>query len=339
MALQFLDSFDHYATGDVTEKWNAFVGVLGTQAISAGAGRRGSNAWLGDANRGLVKAVPAHATMIVGRALAMGGVTFSANAITEFREAGTAHLIVRLNTDFSISVLRGPGTVLGTSAAGVVTTSGYCYLECKAVIHDTTGSYEVRVNGVNVLAGSGVDTRNGGNGVVTSVALMAVRSGELWDDVYICDGSGSTNNDFLGDNRVDCYFPNGNGNSSQLVGSDGNSVDNYLLVDESAPNDDTDYVQSATATEKDTYSFPNMAHTPATISGVQILMNAKKDDSGSRSLASVIRSGGADTDGATQALSTSYAYYMQISETDPNTTAAWTQSGFDAAEFGVKVAA
>jgi hypothetical protein len=212
-------------------------------------------------------------------------------------------------------------------------------LEFKGTINDTTGTYEVRVNGANVVSGSGADTRNGGTGVISSVALIFARSGELWCDIVICDGGGSSNNDFLGDRRVDCFFPSGNGNSSQLIGSDGNSVDNYLLVDESAPNGDTDYVQSGTSGDKDTYNFPNMSHTPSSINGIQICMNAKKDDSGTRSISSVIRSGGTDTNGTTQALSTSYAYYLQISETDPNTSAAWTKAGFDAAEFGQRVAA
>jgi hypothetical protein len=68
-------------------------------------------------------------------------------------------------------------------------------------------------------------------------------------------------------------------------------------------------------------------------------MIAKKDDSGTRSICSVTRSGGSDTDGATQALSTSYLCYREISVTDPNTAAAWTRANLNSAEFGVKVAA
>jgi hypothetical protein len=342
MALLFMDSFDHYATADVLEKWTAQESTIVGQLIGTGLGRRGTNAWrAGSTNRGLVRAVPSSATIITGRALNLGGAPSGAGAILQLMEAGTPHITVRANIDLSLSVLRGTtgGTLLATTAAGVLSGSGYDYIEFKATINDTTGSYELRVNGANVLSGSGLDTRNGLTGVITSVALIAIRLDELWDDVYICDSSGSTNNDFLGDVRVDCFFPSGNGNSSQLVGSDSNSVDNYLLVDESAPNDDTDYVQSATVGDKDTYSFPNLSHTPSVINGIQVCMNAKKDDSGSRSISSVIRSGGTDTNGTTRAISTSYSYHLQISETDPNTSAAWTQAGFNAAEFGHRVAA
>lgn len=339
MTLRFVDSFDHYATGDVLEKWTAPETSISTQAIATGTGRRGTNGWTSSGtSRGLIKGVPNHATHIIGFAVNFGGAvpTVAANII-EFREGGQTHLAVRINADLSLSVRRATTTL--ATVGGVLPANGFFYLEFKGTVHDTTGAYEVRVNGANVLSASGIDTRDGGAGVTASVVLGCVISNMVFDDLYICDGAGSTNNDFLGDVRVDCFQPSGNGNSSQLLGSDGNSTDNYLLVDETAPNDDTDYVSSSTVSQKDTYAFPNMSHTPATINGVQVVMSAKKDDAGLRSIASVTRSGGADTDGTTQAVSTSYFYYMQILETDPNTAAAWTQSGFDAAEFGIKVAA
>lgn len=339
MALIFTDSFDHYASGDVLEKWSTVESTLNGQSISTGGGRRGTNGWTSSAaTRGLVQAFGGQSTIISGVAINAGGPPSSTVSLFEYREASTVHLACRVNTDMSVSVVRG-STVLATSAGGVIPSSGYCFLEFNGTINDTTGAYEVRINGANVLSASNVDTRNGGTGVITNVSLIFIRAGMIVDDVYICDGTGTANNDFLGDVRIDAYFPNGNGNSSQLVGSDGNSVDNYLLIDDATPDDDTTYVQSATTGQKDTYAFPNMAHTPAAIYGVQVSMNARKDDAGLRSICSVTRSGGSDTDGATQALSTSYNYYRQILETDPNTSVAWTQSGVNSAEFGVKVAA
>jgi hypothetical protein len=341
MTLRFADSFDHYATADLLDKWTAAESNIGAQSISSGNGRRSSNAWTCTTTlRGLVKSVPAHATYIMGFAIDLNGNTLGTPAsIIEFREVSSSsqHMVLRLNTDGSLAVRRG-GTQLGASAGGVVGPTGYYFVEVKCTVNDSTGAYEVRVNGANVLSGSGADTRDGGTGVITSIALISAVNGVRIDDVYICDGAGSSNNDFLGDVRVDAFLPNGNGNSSQLAGSDGNSTDNYLLVDETAPNDDTDYVSSATASEKDTYAFANMLHTPTTIHGIQICMNARKDEGQLRSICSVIRSGGSDTDGASLALGTTYRYQIQIQETDPDTAAAWTQSGFDAAEFGCKVA-
>lgn len=339
MSLLFFDGWDHYTTADVLDMWTAIDGSATGQLIAAGTGRRGGNGWTSSiTGRGLNIAITSSSTVIAGFALSMGGAPSSALNIIELREASTLHIALRMNTDLSVSVLRNT-TVLATSAAGVITTSGYCYLELKTLINDTTGTYEVRVNGANILSGTGADTRNSGTGVITVAAILFARNGQIVDDFYICNSAGSVNNDFLGDRRVDAYYPSGNGNSSQLVGSDSNSTDNYLLVDDTNPNDDTDYVQSDVVGNKDTYAFQNMLHTPASISGVMILGNAKKDDAGSRSITIVTRSGGTDYDGSTQALSTSYTYYKEIRETDPATSSAWTQSGFNNAEHGPKVAA
>lgn len=111
------------------------------------------------------------------------------------------------------------------------------------------------------------------------------------------------------------------------------------LVDESPPNDDTDYNQSSNVGDLDLYEITDMAHTPASIFGVQINLNAKKDDAGTRSIAGVVRSGGTNYEGGAQALSTSYAYYLDVRETDPDTSAPWTKTGVDNAQFGIKVTA
>jgi hypothetical protein len=62
----------------------------------------------------------------------------------------------------------------------------------------------------------------------------------------------------------------------------------------------------------------------------------RKDDVGSRSVAQVCLSSTATEQGATINLSNSYQYYPDIIELDPNTSAAFTLSGLNAATFGVK---
>jgi hypothetical protein len=146
------------------------------------------------------------------------------------------------------------------------------------------------------------------------------------------------NTDFLGDVRVQALLPTGNGNSSQLVGSDGNSTDNYLLVDEVPPNEDTDYVESATVNDKDTYVFGNLTPTTGTVFGVQIVAEARKTDAGVRSFKSVARLSATEADGPDTTLSTTYAFYMDKRDTKPG-GGSWTITNVNDAEFGVKVTA
>jgi len=66
------------------------------------------------------------------------------------------------------------------------------------------------------------------------------------------------------------------------------------------------------------------------------LVNARKDDAGTREIAQVCLSGSATEQGPTYSVGNSYQYYSDIIEVDPNTGAGWTASGVNAATFGVK---
>lgn len=341
MALRMIESFDHYPTAMIQRKWTGQSS--NAPAISAGNGRRGSAALRCNlTTHGVFKLFDSQATWIVGIALRILDWPGNPSQIVTLRDGGTIQVDVRLNTNGTFSVTRN-GTTLSTSTYAMPISS-YVYLEFKATIDDATGSYELRINGSTITSGSGVDTKNTANAsadrVYLALATSTASAPDIYiDDVYICDGSGSVNNDFLGDCRVDACFPNGNGNSSQFVGSDGNSTDNYALVDEASMNSDTDYVESSTVSDKDTYAVSNLSHSPTDIFGIQINLFAKKSDAGIRSIQPVIRSGGADTDGTARVLSTDYTDETEVFEADPDTAAAWTESGFNSAEFGAKVAA
>lgn len=348
MALLFCDSCDHYSIAQAGRKWTDITAsnltINTTNGRRSTSSLRNSTSTTQYARKNLGTNA---ATLIVGFAIKITGGISQAGYILGMGDSGADQMTLLINADATISVRRST-TNVATSVATLNVSGAYQYLEFK-VVHSATGSYEVRLNGANILSASGVDTTNTANNFANQVSFFNRVGSTLGglgagtntdiDDIYVCDGTGSGNNDFFGDVRVDCFFPNANGNSSQLVGSDGNSTDNYLLVDETPANDDTDYVQSSTVSDKDTYNFSNMLHTPATINGVQINLTATKTDAGLRSMQTVIRSGGSDTDGTARALGTGYVVLSQIAETDPNTAAAWTQAGFDAAEFGAKVAA
>lgn len=339
MTLRFIDSFDHYATADLNQKYSD-VNASGV-AISAGNGRRGTACLRLNSTGAYVSRVQAaHATWIAGFAFKVASLPGGYQAFLIFQDSSTVHVDIRIGADGTLRATRN-GTTLATSSNSLSAGAFYS-IEAKVTIDDSAGAVEVRVNGsstgwINV---SSQDTRNGANASANLIKLNGIGVINAdFDDFYLNDGAGSVNNDFLGDVRVDCYMPSGNGNSSQLVGSDNNSTDNYLLVDETSQNGDTDYVQSSTVNNKDTYAFTDMSHTPASIFGTQLNMVTKKDDSGTRSICSVVRSGGTDYDGDTQALGTTYVDYRQIRETDPATSAAWTRTNLNNAEFGVKVAA
>lgn len=356
--LRFCEGFDHHT--DVSAKWDGtFNGYWGvSQSIPAGrfgtVGGHAVNLGLGtlDSNRGAFKnfAGSTETTWIVGAAVRFYGYS-NGNPVMllGFYEVGNGfHVGVWIDSTGHLLVRRGT-TTLDTSTY-IPPTSDFVYVEFKATVHDSTGAYELRIDGTDILSDTGVDTRNGGTGIVDRINFSGgVNSGDgavfayAIDDIYMCDSvdsgiGGIPNDDFLGDVRVESRLPSGNGATSNLLGSDGNSTDNYQLVDEVPPNGDTDYVESGTVGEKDTYAYGDLSASTGTVFGIQLLPYARRTDAGARSICTIARLSATEVDGPNQPLGSAYTYrdLWDVREAKPG-GGAWTITDVNAAEFGVKV--
>lgn len=158
------------------------------------------------------------------------------------------------------------------------------------------------------------------------------------DDIAINDTSGATDNSWCGDGRVIALTPNANGDSSQFVGSDTNSTDNYLLVDEVPSDGDTSYVESATVGEKDLYNLTACGLTSVNIARVWIESRAKDTTTGDGTIKLLAKTESTEYESANIDLSTSYAAQKGTDYTvNPNTSAAWTTTQLDALQVGIKV--
>lgn len=372
MALLFMDSFDHYVTADITEKWTQIVAPVVGQDTDPVIGAYGRNSTQGmrcaqSNTDGLHHTAPvgvtvaaSGATCVAGVACKYGGTasfnTFGvevnpeessydfsnagSNYIISIRDTNTTQVWFRVNTNGTISALRGTAyasTVLGTTSSSLQ-VDVWAYVEVKVVIDDTVGTVEVRINGTPGLTLTGQDTKQSSNAAWNEVRFgyASKSSGTVTidlDDVYICDGSGSLNNDFLGDVTISALYASGAGNTTGWTASAGS---NYQCVDEATPNDDTDYVSTSTVDAKDTYAFTDCA-AGATIKAVQLLSAVRKGAEGPGKIKHVVRSNSTDYDSAEMGIGgTSYSYCRTVHETDPATGVAWTESGFNGAEFGVK---
>ena len=247
----------------------------------------------------------------------------------------------------NLKVERGDNVTLAQTTNVPIVVGRWYYIEFKATIHDTTGSYEVRIDGVphSQLTASGVDTKNSANASADRIYFGSrntffTGTGFYLDDVYIFDGTGSApKNNFIGDVNVVGLLPNGNGNSSQFLGSDADSTNNYQLVDENPPNDDTDYVEASTVGYKDTYTYQDLTGSSGTVYGVSAAPYARKTDSGARKIRTLARLSSTEIDNGTDlVLGTSYVYYNSIFETKPG-GGAWAITDVNNAEFGHTIAA
>jgi hypothetical protein len=342
MALRFYESFDHYTDlASILQRWTSYGGNSPQWGAYGRGGTYGFRC--GDNVAYLEKVIDSQQEWRVGFA----GYPENNNtgAFFHLYDGATSQLRLHMDGAGHVQVLRGDGTLLATGTT-VVTPASYHHFQIRAKIDNSAGAVDVYIDGAPTpdISISGVDTQNSANATADRFML-----GELvgayymfwrFDDVYALDGTGSAPyDDLLGDCSVECKFPDGNGNSSQLVGQDGNSTDNYLLVDEApAPDDDTTYVESSTVGNKDTYTFPDLTATTGTVHAVQILPYARKTDAGTRTIATVARLSGTEVDSADIALAASYAWAGDLRTTKPG-GGAWSISDVNASEFGVKVTA
>lgn len=353
MTLLFLDGCDHWDSAAALSKWSSYSGPSlipgagggGTgpsgrngKGIGIRAGGAGNVAWL----KKIVLPSQEHATFIVGFALqaAPNLPTVVRRLLSCNSDGGvTEHVSLCLTAGGQLQVRRGDqsGTILGTeTGVSFPVANTWHYVAMKVLLSDTVGTVEVRLDGraTPVIALSGQDTKNAG----TKTGFDGIQFGDTGtsidiDDIYLCNGAGSVNNDFLGDIRVDTLLPNGDGSNSGMSLSTGTT--HSTLVDEN-PQNTTDYVFSATAGTKDTWNYANTV-TVGTVRGVQLNTYAQKSDASARSFRPVVRHAGTDYGGTDVNLGVGFVYYQQVYETNPGTGVAWTTANVDAAEFGVEV--
>lgn len=253
----------------------------------------------------------------------------------------TRHLSVNFAAGGQIQLRRGvsSGTVIATSTYAPV-VGAWVYYEMQATIADSGGTCVLKADGVEIINYSG-DTRNAGTSTDIDAVVIAGSSGgtEAFDDLYVLNTAGSAPyNTYLGDVKIETLVPNGNGATSQWVGSDGNSTDNYLLVDDPTANT-SDYTSSPTVGERDLYTMSDLVTTSGTVLAVQPLAYVQKSDANSASVKALLRSsGGTVVASPARVLSTSWTMVAgDLRTTDPD-GAGWTIASVNGLQSGVETA-
>ena len=340
MALLWIDGFEGYGTSNGSAP--SPTGVVSRRYIASGessmdieAGRITDHSLEFSSNTVWIKtpALTTDDTLIIGFGFRCSdGSTFP---FCNLYDDSTQGINIRWENGTGELQIRRGSTILGTTSGLGLLPSKWYWVELKVVCHDTTGSYELHVGGVNVLSASGIDTKAGSNNYHNHVQFVGYISKYLRiDDLYICDGSGSLNNDFLGNCKVTTIFPDGVGTTTEWAP---NAGANYECVDENPADDDTTYVEDSVTNQLDLYAYADATGLD-NIKGLQINVDCRETDATSYDIKIPIRSGGSNYDDSAQTVgSTDYLTKMRVAETDPNTSVAWVANGISAAEFGVKV--
>jgi len=337
MAILFIDGFDFYTFATIGSRWLA----TGSPTFVSAAGRFGGQGLrVGASNIGIFRDIGSNLQSgILGFAFRWNdAVRPNAVELCSLWDTTTMQLGVRIAANNDLVIHRN-GTVLQTVVSGYPNDILWHYIEVKWKIINSTasGDIEIKIDGTTILTGSAaLDTQETGNAYATRYRLFGsgATTGQTLD---IDDFYAKSDVTFIGERRVHTILPDGNGNHSDFAGSDGNSVNNFQLVDENPPNGDTGYVESSTPTQRDTYTFANLPTGVIDIKAVQANAYSRKTDAGTREIALTTRLGGTNYDGATRPLSSSYENISELAEVRPSDLAAWTPSDVNGAEFGTLV--
>lgn len=359
MALEFLDSFDHYSASsfpDLTHhpKYRSLPPGGGTRTgiqtwssgatIDATGGRTGQGLSL-PVQTDYVKRLlaTAKATLITGAWYRTSNAAFinashyliSIGVVTEEQRVA-----VEVTNTGQLKIYVG-GTLRATSTRAYVVRPNnfWQYIEVKAFAHTSSGTVSVRVNGVERVSWTG----NTGSGSFSRAILGLSPAGsnahnDFWDSWYVADGDGSVNNTFLGPIDVHTLYPDGAGTYTEWTPSTGS---NYDCVNETL-GDSSDYVELVTpvgSALRDSYNFDysGAIDTSKDIYGVQQSFWGLVISGTVLDLRRIVRRSGTEVTTSTnngQYVTTDHAMPAYIHETDPIASAAWTHSNLAGTEFG-----
>ncbi len=335
--LVFLDGFDYYTNAEVTRRYTGSTGAVATfqSGRFGGQALRFTTTGTIDKSQGFTSQ-----SWRFGFALNLTSQTGSTFSLISLKDGGTTHIgLSWIATTRNFQFNRN-GTLVGSAGATTLSTATWYWIEVYFTISNSIslGQCQLYINGVqeiNLAATS--DTQNGGS---AQADRWSIAGAAFWtyliDDLCVYSMDTTTTPTFIGDFRVQTLYPDGNGNYSQFTGSDGNSTNNYLLVDDTTTGD-SDYVEDATVSDRDSYTYGALSGTIGTIKGVQIVSQMKTDDAGAKTAKLFYRISSTDYDGSSLTPTASFAIKVELTELSPATSSAWTSSEVNGMEAGVKV--
>lgn len=267
-------------------------------------------------------------TITIGFAFWNGGANATRDLVNLYDGNGSLSINLRLLSTNEFELRRNTTQLEVTT--GQASTNAWHYLELKVVCGNSpSGSYEFRIDGVNVMSDSGLDTQAGSSAVHASVEFCACAPGARYDDIYIADDG-----TFRGDLRVFTLFPSSAGDSAEFVPSSG---DNYAAVDESGHDGDTSYCESSTPDDTDTHHMTNVSGI-GDILAVQHSVVCRKTDVTNFDIELGLKIGGTEYFESPQTVgSTSFTTKSVVLEESPATTDPFTPTELNALQAGYKV--
>lgn len=350
MSLIFMDGFDNYlAAGTTMTSSNVPYQISGTSGtltiqtmpILGGLGVRGARVGTNDTHS-MYTNLPK--TWVSGETIGVG-----AHYYADLRQAGIEQGIMALASSsgvFSIILLMTDtgklevrsgsfaGTLLGDSGSNVLDLNALYHIEMKVGLHASTGTVTVRVNGVDWITATAKNTISG-----TSISRLQLLhnagatggGGEnhrhYMTDVFVWDGAGAQNNDFLGGCNVITLFPSADTADADWTKSTG--VVGFSIIDNMPPT--ADYLEAPNVADLSIFDLTDLPHTSFSVKGVQAQVFAQKTIAGAVGLEFGIDSNNVlGLSAAIDLTQSQYLYKDHVRELNPDTGALFTPAEINA---------
>lgn len=287
--------------------------------------------------------VPAQLDGAMGFAAIASGPLTTTTSFLQLRAGGTELIGIRPTGTGTLAIL-----VSGTQVAETVAIDSavWNHYDFRFTIAGAgAGKLQLAINDEQVcdLSGLTFTTVAGvSNLLLTTGAIYNNRAVQL-DDVYVADATGpAPYNGRLGDCKVELLRPNAQGAVAEWVGSDGNSVDNWALIDDAGAT--ADWIGSGTPGALDLSQLANPTGTNlGVVYATQAEVMAAKSDAGAApGDVQLVERSQAGTDQLTTLatpaqLSTTYQWFVgPVRTADPDGDP-WTVERLDNLQVGVKV--
>lgn len=343
MAMLFVEGFDHVGPSYLPAKgWTWSVAPSVSTSLGRTTPGGALNPW--QQNHAASKVVPGSpSTIVLGFAVAVYGSTVNANrSIVRFMEGATTHVSVGWDMHKNLCIWQGDMTTLLANTEYVFKVGGspvdYHYVEIELTVSDTAGVLKVWIDEAPRVNLSGIDTRNGGAGVIDKLNLGLTSPAGLdvlIDDLYCLDKTGTVNNARLGDCSVHTLFPVADLTANWTPST---GTVRWSLLDEQQVNTNTDYISAGGSAQE---LFTVKAHPTARAINVHTIQTSAigmRDDATARDLKVLVRPVSTIYKGPALATTSNYSTPVStlMMETNPETGLKWTKAEYNATAFGVE---
>ena len=350
MALRFIDSFDHYASASIYEKWTGLKSPAavdpGHWAIVSGRGRRSTSGLLFDASvdagyagAALFYSFDLQSTVTVGFAINVLRRPAENTDLVSLCNIESEQVTVQITPSGTLVVLRGDGEELEASSCPLPIGS-FHYVELKVALSATVGTAQLIVDGTIQASYSG-DTTNGSTTVnclrMFGHEALVDRGSYIIDDLYLCDGRGSTFNTFLGDVSVYLLSANRVGESQAWTPSTG--VSNLAMITDTVPDSDATYNTTTGSLGDLFYSAHPAVNSFDRVLAVVQQLNIRMTSPRVGNITTLLRSGLTEATPNSLSIGGDYGYHTAIYTLNPILVTSWNLTAIASMQFGYGLAA